>query len=59
MIISKESSPMALVMVYGPYHSGIACGGVWKGDPSKNITTHCHPPGSGVTPDVDHVVAFT
>ena len=50
---------MALLMVYGPYQSGITCRGVQRGDPSTNITTLCHPPQTGVTPDDDHVVACT
>ena len=55
----KALFPTALVMVYDPYQISKACGGVQWGVPSANVAILCHPPGSCVAPNVDHVVACT
>ena len=53
------NEPLSLVMLYGPYQSGEACGVVQKGTPYMNVATLFFPPLIFVAPDTDHGAAYT
>jgi hypothetical protein len=36
-----------------------SCGRVQRGAPFTNVARHCHPCGSCVGPDVDHIISYT